>query len=60
MEKENSDILATALRKISEWSEFQWQMQYPLTDNSAIEKAAVKKAFEREGQVKQHLLYTVH
>ena len=60
VETENSDILATALLKIYEWSQFQWKMHYPLTDNSAIEKAAVKKAFGEAGHVKQHLLCTVH
>lgn len=60
VEKENSNILATALRKIYEWSGFQWKMEYPLTDNSAIEKAAVRKAFGGEGHIKQHLLCTVH
>jgi len=60
VETENSDILAVALRKIYQWSRCQWKMEYPLTDNSAIEKAAVRKAFESEGHVKQHLLCTVH
>ena len=60
LEKENSDILATALRKIYEWSGLQWKIEYRLTENSAIEKAAVRKVFEREGHVKQHLLYIVY
>lgn len=62
VERENSDILALALRTIYEWTNKSWKMQYPLTDNSAIEKAAVRKAFDTEDHsfVKCHLLCTVH
>ncbi|RPB06598.1 hypothetical protein P167DRAFT_540690 [Morchella conica CCBAS932] len=35
-------------------------MQYPLTDNSATEKAAIRKAFGGEGFLKTNLLCTVH
>ena len=60
VEKGNSNILLTALRKIEELSGFQWKLEYPLSENSAIEKAAVWKASGDEGHVKQHLLCTVH
>ncbi|KAG0642455.1 hypothetical protein HOY80DRAFT_1105605 [Tuber brumale] len=53
VETENSDILAVALQKIYEWSKFPWKVQYPLTDNSAIEKAAVRKAFGKDGHVNE-------
>lgn len=48
------------MRCIYRWSGERWKMQYPLTDNSSIEKAAVRKAFEKEKHVKNHLLCTVH
>lgn len=35
-------------------------MQYLLTDNSSIEKAAVRNTFEEEKHRKIHFLYTVH
>jgi hypothetical protein len=60
LEVENSDILSTALQYIYRWNNSTWKMHYPLTDNSAIEKAAVKKAFGAEGHIKTHLLCTVH
>lgn len=60
VKRENSDILATALSQIYAWSKQQWKMQYPLTNNSTVEKAAIKKAFINEDHVKNHLLCTVH
>jgi hypothetical protein len=60
VEVENSDILSVALLKVYGWTNNAWKMQYPLTDNSATEKAAVRKAFSTEGHVKIHLLCTVH
>lgn len=60
VENENSDILAEGMRRIYRWTGNKWKMQYPLTDNSSIEKSAVKKAFLEEGHVKTHLLCTVH
>lgn len=58
VESENSDVLAEAMKCIYRWSQNRWQMRYPLTDNSAIEKAAVRKAFGES--VENHILCTVH
>lgn len=60
VERENSDILSIALQQIYAWSGGTWKMNYPLTDNSAIERLAVKKAFGNEEFLKGHLLCTVH
>lgn len=62
VERENADILAFALRKIYQWTNKSLKMQNPLTDNSTVEKAVVRKAFDTEdhGHVKCHLLCTVH
>lgn len=60
VESENSDVLAEAIDRIYDWSQQKWKIQYPLTDNSAIEKAAVRRAFGSTGYIKNHLLYTVH
>lgn len=60
VESENSEILAEAMRCIYQWSGERWTMQYPLTNDSSIEKEVVRKAFKKEEHVKNHLLCTVH
>lgn len=60
VEGENSDILSVALQEIFVWSSGTWKIKYPVTDNSAIERLAVKKAFGKEGFLKCHMLCTVH
>lgn len=60
VESENLDMLVEAICRIYDWSQQKWKVQYPLTDNSAIERAAVRKAFGSTGYIKDHLLYTVH
>lgn len=60
VESENSEILAEAMRCIYQWSEEKWKMQYPLTDSNLIKKVGVRKAFEKEGHIKNHLLCTVY
>jgi len=63
---EDSDILAEAMRYLKRWSKGQkgqWQPRYFLTDDSAAEQAAVRKAFpglvEGEQEV-DHLLCRWH
>ena len=64
VERENSAILTTALKRLQFWSEDKWKMAYALTDDSAVEQRAVKNAFplstELGGHLHGHLLCTVH
>lgn len=42
----DSDILAEALIQVKRWCCHRWLLRYMLTDDSAAEQAAVKKAFQ--------------
>ena len=60
---ENSDILKRALQQLKTWCIKEWNLCYMLTDDSAAEQAAVKKAFlklKAEKQKVNHLLCRVH
>jgi len=60
---QDSDIIATGLRKIKEWCGNQWLLRYILTDDSAGEQCAVRKAFPgliAGEQEVTHILCTVH
>ena len=60
---EDSEVLAEALCKVKAWCLGGWTLRYMLTDDSAAEQAAVKKAFrglEAGEQEVDHLLCRVH
>jgi hypothetical protein len=62
-DKQDSDIIAASLRQIKRWCGNRWLLRYMLTDDSAGEQAAVKKAFPglEVGEMEvTHLLCTVH
>jgi hypothetical protein len=43
--REDSDIIAEALRVLKRWCSGRWRLRYMLTDDSAGEQSAVSKAF---------------
>jgi len=60
---EDSDILKGALQQLKTWCMGGWNLRYMLTDDSAAEQAAVKKAFlglKAGKQEVDHLLCRVH
>ena len=60
---QDSDILAAGLREIKKWCGNQWLLRYILTDDSAGEQSAMRKAFPgliAGEQEVTHLLCTVH
>ncbi|SLM33896.1 MULE transposase domain, partial [Lasallia pustulata] len=61
--REDSDIVATGLKTIKRWCHNQWHLRYMLTDDSAGEQSAVRKAFPglSAGEMEvSHLLCKVH
>jgi hypothetical protein len=64
-EKEDADILVECLRQLKRWcgGRSGWRLRYMLTDDSAAEQSAVKRAFPGliDGEVEvDHLLCMVH
>lgn len=63
LQHQNSDIISEGLKVLQEWCGDRWLCQYFLTDDSAAEQTAVRKAFEDNPSSTtspQHLLCRVH
>ncbi|KAN0074029.1 Protein of unknown function (DUF3435) domain containing protein [Elaphomyces granulatus] len=61
IQKEDSDIVAAALREIRGYCRDRWTPKWVLTDDSAEEQAAVRKAFKDAPiPLPEHLLCMVH
>jgi hypothetical protein len=60
--KQDSEVLAASLRQIKQWCRQKWQLRYIITDDSAGEQTAIKKAFrglgEGEQEVRSFALYS--
>jgi hypothetical protein len=63
VQNQRADILSECMKRIQLWCSGRWQMKYALTDDSAMERLAVRLTFPGEnGEISSvtHLLCTVH